>query len=279
MFLIGSEMVHPSKKLANDHAHNAQSFCSANQTSKLFEHGVQPGTGTDLESFACKLIELFAQCSARQVAVSSAADVLQSADEMKVAKLNDPTLARAQPNDSRNLVGDRGSDASVNGGGNSCKCLRPALHILSPWQKHRIEEDSSVPSARLDCHHIQDPVFASEAEIESVQEQNQRSSWQVQTPGSRCEFAQLSSKTPTQSLMGKAVMWSESFQCMPVQKDSLERSRMCSPRLAPSTFVADSPRPLAMTALTTTGTEVINFGSATWRFRVPRMHARELHTN
>jgi hypothetical protein len=38
-------------------------------------------------------------------------------------------------------------------------------------------------------------------------------------------------------------------------------------------------RTLALTALATSRTEVINFGSATLRFRVPRMHARELHTD
>lgn len=268
MFLIGSEMVHPSKKLANDHAYDAQSFCSANQTPELFEHRVQPGTGADLQSFACKLIEFFAQGSARQVAVSPAPDVLQSADEMEMTELNDPTLAGAQFDDSRNLVGDRGPDASVNGGGNGCECLRPALHVLSPWQKHRIEEYSSVLSARLDCHHIQDRVFASEAEVESVQEQDQRSSWQVQTPGSRSEFAQLSSKTPTQSLTGKPVARGQSFQCEAIQKNFFQTSRTYSPRFASSAFVANSPRTFAMTALTASRTEVINFDPATWRFRV-----------
>src|SRR5512145_3269104 len=125
MFLVGSEMVDPSEKLANDHAYDAQSFCSPNQTSELFEHGVQTGTGADLESFACKLIELFAQGSTRQVAVSPAPDVLQSADEMKMAELNDPTLGCAEPDYSRNLVGDRGWDAPAYVSGNGCECLRP----------------------------------------------------------------------------------------------------------------------------------------------------------
>ena len=89
-------MVDPSEKLANDHAHNAQSFCSANQTPELFEHGVQTGAGADLESLPCKLIELFAQGSASQPAVSPSAAVLQAADEMKMAELNDPALAGAE---------------------------------------------------------------------------------------------------------------------------------------------------------------------------------------
>ena len=279
MFLIGSEMVHPSEKLANDHAYDAQSFRSPNQTSELFENGVQTGSGADLESFACKLIKLFAQGSARQVAVSPAPDVLQSADEMKMAELHDPTLAGTEPDNPRNLVGDRGSDAPVYVGGDGCECLRPARHVLSAGQEHRIEEDSSILMARLECHHIQDPIFSSKAKVKSVQDQNQGSSGQTQNARSRYELAQRSPKTPTQSLMSKAVAWCESFQCAPVQKDCFERLRMCSPRLAPSTFVADPPRTLAVTALTTSRTEVINFGLATWRFRVPRMHARELHTN
>ena len=279
MFLIGSEMVDPSEKLANDHAYDTQSFGSANQTSELFEHRVQTGPGADLESFACKLIELFAQGSARQVAVSPTPDVLQSADEMKMAELNDPSLGGTEPDNSRNLVGDRGSDAPAYVSGNGCECLGPALHVLSAGQQHRIEKDSSILMARLECHHIQDPIFSSEAEVKSVQDQNQGSSGQPNTPRSRFEFAQLLPKTTAQSLMGNAVLWSESFQCAPIQKNCFEPLRMCSPRLAASTFVADSPRTVAMTALTTSRTEVINFRPATWRFRVRRMHARELHTN
>lgn len=272
-------MVHPSEKLANHHAYDAQSFGSANQTSELFEHGVQTGPGADLESFACKLIEFFAQGSARQVAISPAPDVLQSADEMKMAELNDPFLGCAEPDNSRNLVGDRGSDAAAYVSGNGCEGLRPALHVLSAGQQHRIEKNSSILTAWLDRHHIQDPVFSPKAKVKSVQEQNQRSSGQPNTPRARSEFAQLSPKTAAQSLVGKAVPWSERFQCAPVQKDGFEPLRMGSPRLAPPPFVADPPRTLAMTALTTSRTEVINFRTATWRFRVPGMHARELHTN
>lgn len=198
---------------------------------------------------------------------------------MKMAELHDPSLGGTEPDNSRNLVGDRGSDAASYVSGNGCQCLRPALHVLSPWQEHRIEEDSSILTARLDCHHIQDPIFSSEAEIKSVQDPNQGPSGQAQTPRSRFELAQLAPKTAAQSLMGKAVPWSESFQGAPVEQDCFERSRAFSPRLSPAPFLANSPRPFAMTALTASRTEVINFCLATSGFRVPRIHARELHTN
>ena len=279
MFLIGSEMVDPSEKLPNNHAYDAQSFRSPNPTSELFEHGVQTGSGADLESFACKLIKLFAQRSALQVAVSPAPDVLQAADEMKMAELHDPTLAGTELDNSRNLVGNRGSDAPAYLSGNGCECLRPARHVLSAAQQHRIEEDGAILMTRLECHHIQDPIFSSKAEVKSVQEQNQGSSGQAQTPRSRYELAQRSPKTPTQSLTGKAIAWSKSFQCAAIEQDCFERSMIYSLGLGSSPFLANSPRTLAVTALTTSRTEVINFGLATWRFRVPRMHARELHTN
>src|SRR5438132_9297315 len=82
-----------------------------------------------------------------------------------------------------------------------------------------------------------------------------------------------------QPLVGKTIAWSESFQCASVEQHCFESSRTRSPRLAAALFLADPPRTLALTALTTSGTEVINFRSATPRFRVPRMHARELHTD
>ena len=279
MFLIGSEMVHPAEKLANDHAYDAQSFCSANQTPELFEHRVQPGTGADLQSFACKLVEFFAKRSACQVAVSPATDVLQSADEMKVAELHDPTLAGAQLDDSRNLVGDRGSDASVNGGGNGCECLRPALHVLSAWQKHRIEEDGSVLTARLDGHHIQDPVFASEAEVKSVQDQNQGSSGQAQHPRSGYKTSQDLSPTVSDGLLSKASARRQTLQGSSLHHNGLQQTGRIAPKLATSFLCTDAPRPLATTALTTTRTEAIDFCSATGRFRVQTIHARELAIN
>lgn len=272
-------MVDPSEKLANDHAHNTQCFRLAHQTPELLKHGVQTGPLADLESLTYKLVEFFAQGSSSQPAVSPSSAVLQSADEMEMAELHDPTLAGAEPDDSRNLVGDRGSDASLYGSGYGPDGLRPTANILSAGQKHRVEKDGSILLARLERHYIQDPIFSSKAEVKPVQDQNQRSSWQAQTPRSRYELSQRSTKTATQPLTGKTIAWSESFQCASVQQDCFERSRTRSLRLSPSPFLANSPRTLAVTALTTSRTEVMNFGSATWRFRVPRMHARELDTN
>ena len=246
-------MVDPSEKLSNDHAHDAQSCCLANKMPQFFEHGLQPGAIGQLQSLPNMLVKRFAQGSALQPAISSASAVLQSTDEMEMAELHDPALARTEPDNSRNLVGDRGPDASVYTVGDRCDCLRPAPQVFSAWLKHRIEEDGSILLARLDRHHIQDPVFSSKAEIKSVQEQNQGSSGQAQSPRSRHELSQGATKTPTQALMGEAIAWRKSFQ-----------------------FLADSPRSLALTALTTSRTEVINFGLATTGFRVARMHAREL---
>jgi hypothetical protein len=122
---------------------------------------------------------------------------------------------------------------------------------------------------RLDRHHIQHPIFSSKAEIKSVQEQNQRASWQAQSPWSRYELSQRSTKPPTQPLRGKAIAWSESFECASVQQRGLENSATRALRLAASPFLANSPCMLALTALPTSRTEVINLGSATTGFRVP----------
>jgi hypothetical protein len=270
-------MIDPPEKLPNNHPYDAQCCRFANKTPELFEHRLQTRTVGEIESFASKLIERFAQGSASQLAVSSTSAVLQAADEMKMTELHDPVPALAKPDNAGNFVGDRSPDAPVNRGGNRCECLRPALHVFSARPENRIEEDGAISMARLDRHHIQDPIFSLKAEVKSVQDQNQWSSWQAQTPRSRYELSQRATKTPTQPLLGKAVARSESFQCTSLQQDCLQNSRTCSPRLATSPFVADSPRTLAVTALTTARTEMMNSCSATWRFRVPRMHARELH--
>lgn len=272
-------MIDPAQKLSNDHAHDAQSCCLMNAMLELSEHGLEPRTVGKLQRLAGQLIEGFAQRSAMQSAIASASAVLQPADQMKMAELDDPALGHAEFDDSGNLVGDRGPDASVGRGRNGGQCVSPALHILSAFAQHRIEEDRSILVARLERHKIQNPIFASKAKVQSIQDQNQGSFGQAQIPRSRCELAQRSTKPPSQPLMSKAVARSECFQRASVEQDCFESSRTRPRRLAAASFLADSPRMLALTALTTSGTEVIDFGSATPRFRVPRMHARELHTD
>jgi len=272
-------MVDPPEKLSNDHAYDTQSFCLAKAIVELSEHGSEPTAIGKLESLAGQLIERLAQGSSMQSAISSAAAVLQSTDEMKMAELNDPALGCTELHNTGNLVGDRSPDAFVYGGRNCRECVRPTPHVLSAWLQHRIEEDGSILMARLERHQIQNPIFSSKAEIKSIQDQNQGSCWQAYCPRSRCKLSQISTKPPTQPLRSKAIAWSESFQCALVYKHRFESSRTRALGFAPAPFLADSPRTLALTALTTSRTEVINFGSATLRFRVPRMHARELHTD
>jgi hypothetical protein len=279
MFSIGSEMLDPPEKLSNDHAHDTQSCCFANKMPQFFEHGLQPRAIGQLQSLPDMLVKRFAQGSALQSAIASASAVLQSTDEMKMAELHDPALARTELDNSGNLVGDRGPDASVYAGGDRCECLRPAPQVLPAWLENRIQEEGSIVMARLDRHHIQNPIFSSKPEIKSVQDQNQGPSGQAQSPRLRYELAQGATKTPTQALMGKAVAWCDSFQCAAVQQYCPQSSRTRAPRLAAWSFLADSPRTLALTALTTSRTKVIDFGFATGRFRVPRMHARELDTD
>lgn len=262
-------MVDASEKLSNDHTYDVQGFGLPNKLSEFFEHGLQPGAIGQFESLADMLVKRFAQGSAYQSAIASAAALLQSADEMEVAELDDPAMAGAELDNPGNLVGDRGPDPFVNGGGNGCECVRPTPHVLSAWLEHRIEKDCSILMDRLERHHIQDPIFPSKSEIKPVQEQNQGASWQAQLPRSRYEPAQRSTKPPTQPLRGKAIAWSKSGECASVHKHRLQRSRTRSLRLAATPFLADSPRSLALTALTTSRTEVINLGSATTGFRVP----------
>ena len=272
-------MLDPSEKLSNDHAHDAQTGCLSNKMPQFFNHGLQPRAIGRLQSLPDMLVKRFAQGSALQSAIASASAVLQSTDEMKMAELHDPALARTELDNSGNLVGDGGPDASVYAGGDRCDCLRPALHVLSARQEHRIQEDGLILMARLDRHHIQNPVFSSKAEVKSVQDQNQGSSGQAQNPRSRYEVSQASMKTPTQALMGKSVAWRESSQRAAIQQYCFQNSRTRSPMLAAAPFLASSPCSLALTALTTSRTEMINFGLATRRFRVARMHARELDTD
>jgi len=275
-FSIGSEMVDPPQKLPNDHADNAQVFGLANQIPELFEHGVQMGTVGEFESLAGQLIERFAQGPANQPAVSSPAAVLQSADEMEMAELNDPALARTEPDDSGNLVGDRGPDTSVDISGDRGNDLRPAPQVLPAWQEHRIEEDRSIVVTRLDRHQIQDPVFSSKTKINSVQEQDQRPCRQAQRPRLGQKPPQGLTTTVPHRLSTQTSARCQTLQGSPLPQDRFQKCGRSSPTFASAFLSAHAPCTFAATALTTSRAKPMDFGLATGRFRVRRIHAREL---
>lgn len=279
MFSIGSKMVHPPQELPNDHAYDAQSRGLALQLSQLSEHALQTGAVGEIEGLAGKLVEGFAQSSASQSAIASASAVLQAADDMEVTELHDPALGGAQPDNPRDLVGDRGSDASAYVRRDGGDRLRPAPQVLPAWQEQRIEEDGSTLAAGLHPHQVQHPVFPSKPEVNSVQDQNQRYGRQAQVPRSRHKLVQSPTESVAHCLNGKATARCETFQSSTLHQDRFQKPGRSSPRLASSFLPADAPCTLATAALATSRTRVMDFGSATRRFRVRGIHARELSTD
>lgn len=279
VFSVSSEVVYSSEKLSNDHAHHPQACCSANKTAQVFEHVLQPWTIGKLESFSDMLVKRFAQPSALQSAIASASAVLQAADEVEMAELHDPALALAEPDNSGNLVGDRGSDPSVYPSRDCRDRLRPTTKILPARQEHRVEKEGSIVMTRLYGHLIKDPIFSSKAEIKSVQDQNQGSSGQAQSARSRYKPPQGLTPTVSHRLLRKANARRQTLHTSSLHQNGFQQIRRIAPTLAPSFLFADAPRPLAMAALTASRTEAVYFRPATWRFHVQRIHARELATD
>ena len=279
MVAICSEVIDPPEKLANDHAHDAQPCRLPKEFPELIENRFEIGPVGQLQCLSRPLVKLLAQGSVGQPAVSSASAVLQSADQMEMTELNDPALAGAEPDDARNLVGDRRLNALVNVRGNRRDGLRPASHVLPSWQEQGVEENGSALLACLDGHQIQNPVFFAKPEVDSVQEQNQRTIGHAQCSRLRYELPQHSTKMATEPLRCKAMISCESFQRAAFQHNRFHDSRGESPSLRSSLFLADAPGTLAIAALTTSRSEAINLRPATKRFRVRRIHARELATD
>ncbi len=176
-------MIDPSEKLSNDHAHDTQSFCLPNAILQLREHGSEPTTIGKLESFAVQLIERLAQRSSMQSVISSAAAVLQSADEMKMAELNDPASTCTELDNTRNLVENSGAiRLSHPNDWNGCERrgtnLACSLCLCAAPDRGRC----SILMTWFYRHHIQNPIFSSKAKIKSGQDQNQRSFRQAQSP-------------------------------------------------------------------------------------------------
>lgn len=273
---ISSEMFFPPQKLAHGHAHDARPHGFLDEALQPLEHRLQACTVGEFERLTSEPVKGLSYRSAYQFALSSASAALQLADEVKMAQLHSPTLAPSQPDHAPNVVRYRGADASVYGYGNRRECPRPAAHILPLWQEHRIEEHRSILMARLHAHQIQHPVASPKPKVQSVQYEDQRSFGQAQCARSRHELLQGSTKTVPQRLTCKTGQRRKAFQRPPLHQDCFQKPGRSSPNLAASLFPADSPCSLAMAALTTSRAEAMDFGSATGRFRVRWIHAREL---
>lgn len=279
IFPIRSEMVDPPQKLPDRHADHARSHRFLNKSFEPLEHRLQAWTVRHFQRLTGEPVKGLSHGSAYQFAFASSSAPLQLADEMEMTQLHDPALPHSQPDDPSNVVGDRGADTSVNPGGDRRECLRPALYILPAWQKHRIEEERSILTARFDGHQVQDPMVSPKTKVQSVENQDQRPCRQAQSARSRYELVQGLTKPVPQRLRRKTSARHETFQSSPLHQDCIQKPGRTSPRLASSFLSADAPCALAMAALTTSRTEAMDFRSATRGFRVRRIHARELSTD
>jgi len=273
---IRSELIGPSEKLPDHHAHNTRSHWFLHEPLQPLEHRLKAWTVRQLQRLTSKPVEGLSHGSAYQLAFASSSATLQLADEMKMTQLHDPALSPSQPDDSPNVVGDRGTDAPAYPGGDRSECLRPTVHILSPRQQHRIEENSSILTVRLYGHQIQNPIMAAKPKIQSVEDQDQRPG-HVQTSGPAHILTYCLMEAVAQSSVRKTRVTScKTFQSPPVQKNSLQKSGRRTPTMTTPLFSANSPCAFAESALTTSRTETVYCCPTTRRFRVQGFHAREL---
>ncbi len=273
---IGSERICSSQKLPYHHAHHTGSHRLLNQFFQTSEHKLQARTVWELQSLAGELIESLANGSACQVALAPPSAALQLADEMKMAQLQDPAFSHSQRGHTSDLVGDHGADALVDIDGNGIDGFRPQTDLFPTREKHRIQKPCTGSIARLQGHQIQDPRLTLEAKIKAVDQQDQWP-WQVQLSGLGHILTHCLLETVTQSSLGKSwVTPCKVFQSPAVQQNGLQKSVWGSPTRTSPLFPANSPRPFAVTALATSRTKTVYGCSTTTRFRVQRLHAREL---
>jgi hypothetical protein len=278
IFPVRSKLIGPSQKLPDRHAHHARPHWFLNELLQPVENRFQAWTVRHFQRLAGEPVKNLSHRSAHQFAFASSSASLQLADEMELTQLYDPALLRSQSNDPPNVVGNRSADTSGYPSGNRHEYLRPALYVLPARQKYRIEENRSILTARLYCHQIQHPMLSSKPKIQSIENQNQRPCWKTQNTSLGDEVLYSAMKTITQRSSRKVASRSERFQSPSSKQHRSQKLGRRSPTLATAFFLADSPRTLATAALPTSGTESIDFYSATWRFRVRRIHARELAT-
>jgi len=276
VFAIGPELIGTPEKLPHHHA-------GAGSTARLTDQFFQPlkdplelGTVGKLQCLTGKLVANFTHGSVCDLSLSPSPVALQLADKVKMTQLQDPAFVHGQGGDTPDLVGHQGLNALVRSDRNGADGLRPTTDLLPTRKQQRVQEKSVVLVTGFQPHQIQHPRTSVETKVKPVDQKDQWPCWHTQGARSGHELMHGPTKTVTQGLRSKPSTWSKALQRPSLQQHCVQKSRRSSPTLAASFFSADAPRALAMAALTTPRAKAINFDSTTGRFRVQRIHAREL---
>jgi len=276
MFAIGPELVGASEKLSHHHAGTDSITRFPGKLIQTLKDALEPGTIGKLQGLTGELIANFTHISACDFSFSPSPVALQLADEMKMTQLQGPAFLGGQRGDAPNLVGHQRSYVLLHSGCNGADGLRPATDFLPTGKKQRVQENSAVLMAGFQSHQIQHPRTSVEAKVKTIDQKNQRS-WQLHRSGVGHKTTHNVVKPVAQRPVRKTVVAScKVFQCPPLQQNCLQQSNRRSPMTTTSPFLPCSPGALAVAALATTRSKAMNFCPTTARFRMQRLHAREL---
>ena len=273
---IGSELVSPPQKLPHHHADTGRTARLTGHFFQTLKDPLELGTIGKLQCLTGELVAKFTHVSACDFSLSPSPVALQLADKVKMTQLQDPAFVHGQGGDTPDLVGHQGLNALVRSDRNGADGLRPTTDLLPTRKQQRVQEKSVVLVTGFQPHQIQHPRTSVETKVKPVDQKDQWPCWHTQGARSGHELMHGPTKTVTQGLRSKPSTWSKALQRPSLQQHCVQKSRRSSPTLAASFFSADAPRALAMAALTTPRAKAINFDSTTRRFRVRRIHAREL---
>jgi hypothetical protein len=275
-FTICPEVLCSSEKLPHNHASTNSTTRSTDEFFEAAKDPLQLATIRKFQRLAGELVAEFTHISASDGSLSGSAIALQLADEMKVTELQDPPVVRSQRRNASDLVGDDGLNARARSWRNGTDRFQPTSEILPTRKKQRVQEKRVVLMTRFERHQIKHPRSAVETKVKTIDQKHQWAYWHTQLSMLRDESRQGLTKTITQSLMSQAGPLSKTFQRPSFQQYRVQKAGRRPPTLASLFFSPNTPRTLALAALTTPRAKTINFGSTTRRFRVRRIHAREL---
>jgi hypothetical protein len=276
MFAIGPELIGPSEKFSDYHADTDRTARLTDQLAQTLKGPLELGTIGKLQCLTGKLIANLTHVSACDFFLSSSSVAMQLADEMEMTKLQDPAFLDGQRGDASNLVGNQGAYTLLYFDRYGVDGLRPAIDLFPTGKKQRVEENSAALMTRPQGHQVQHLRTLVEAKVKTVDQKDERPS-QFYNSRARHKTTHELMKPVAQGPMRKTVVTARQiFQRVPLQKNGLQQFERRSPWTPSKLFLPDSPRSFAVTAPTAARTKTVHFGPATMRFRMQRLHAREL---
>lgn len=211
----------------------------------------------------------------RQVFVPAESTV-ELGQEMKVAALVNPAPLPRQSLGPANPIGNQGTHAGRELGGNGLHGLRPPRPSFFAGEQDGVEKERASFAHRLECHEVEDGRTAAKPDPEPIDEQHEGTGWELGRRGLGEEDRQRTLQAFLQTAERASALGRLLGQRQAVHQRAPQETARQSARRTPGTTRSNPPGAVTVNALPPPPAERAHRRTTTRRLRVSSDHTREI---